>query len=60
MPEQENQRLTGLPEDPRPSKCRSCGATIFWVETKNGKKMPINADGVSHFATCPQAETWRR
>jgi hypothetical protein len=42
------------------SKCRSCGATVYWIVTKNGKKMPVEADGVSHFARCPQAEAWRR
>ncbi len=27
-----------------PSKCRSCGRSIMWVETKNGKNMPIDHD----------------
>ncbi len=26
------------------SKCRSCGADIFWVKTLRGKSMPIDYD----------------
>ena len=58
----------------RTASCRSCGADIVWFENpKTGKKMPVNAETVevgdeqldlshmvSHFATCPQANTWRR
>lgn len=40
--------------------CRSCGATVRWAETKTGKKMPLDADGTSHFATCPDADQWRK
>jgi hypothetical protein len=40
--------------------CRSCGASILWCWTPNGKKAPIDRDGKSHFATCPQADAWRR
>ena len=41
-------------------KCRSCGSDIFWgYNEKSQKRMPTNPDGVSHFATCPQAEQWR-
>ncbi len=65
------------------SKCRGCQAEIIWIETKSGRKMPLDAkaktvfikkwsmmDGVyywaadlgheSHFATCPQADQFRR
>ena len=41
-------------------KCRSCGADIAWCFTRAGKRAPVNPDGTSHFATCPQAETWRK
>lgn len=58
----------------RVSACRSCGAQVVWMENpKTGKKMPVNAETVekgdehldlghqtSHFATCPQADKWRR
>lgn len=26
------------------SKCRSCGASIIWCETVNGKRMPVDED----------------
>lgn len=84
------------------SKCRSCGADIDWIKTKEGKNMPVNVEYVnvhpnevggekgntvivtdegevvrgiqvgdayedgyligrtSHFATCPEAEQFRR
>lgn len=44
----------------KPGLCRSCGAPVLWLESKNGKKSPFNADGVNHFATCPQADSWRK
>lgn len=40
--------------------CRSCGATVMWCWTPAGRKAPIDPDGKSHFATCPQAADWRR
>lgn len=40
--------------------CRSCGAVIFWDKhPKTGRPHPFNADGTSHFATCPNAKEWR-
>ncbi len=39
--------------------CRGCGDPIYWVITKNGKKSPLDADGESHFATCPKADRFR-
>lgn len=48
------------------STCRSCGAQVVWEQTASGKKMPMDVepgpDGkrVSHFATCPQADEWRK
>lgn len=44
----------------RASACRSCAAPVLWVDTYGGKRAPLNADGTSHFATCPQADQWRR
>lgn len=37
-----------------------CGAPILWVVTKAGKKMPLNGDGTTHWATCPKAIEFRR
>lgn len=40
--------------------CRGCGAPVYWITTAAGKAMPVDLDGVSHFATCPQAAKFRR
>lgn len=43
--------------------CRGCGVAIWWGKTRNRQGVerphPFNADGSSHFATCPQADTFR-
>lgn len=49
-----------IPEGTRESACRSCAAPIFWIVTTHGKKMPVDRDGTSHFATCPNAAAHRR
>lgn len=36
-----------------------CGAPIWWVRTKTGASTPLNSDGTSHFATCPNAREFR-
>ena len=48
------------PDTEQPGACRSCAAPVLWVETVRGKRAPLNADGTSHFATCPQAASWRK
>ncbi len=30
--------------EPRKSKCRSCGADIYWATTEKGKSMPVNVE----------------
>lgn len=53
--------------------CRSCGRCIVWLVTDKGRRMPVDPEGVkpgetvyehgrhvSHFATCPQADQWRK
>lgn len=55
-------------------RCRGCGAPIVWIQTKAGKRMPVNVepyttvvtDGgevvrgrTSHFSTCPMADLFR-
>lgn len=42
------------------SACRSCHARIFWIRTTAGKSMPVDTDGTSHFATCPNAAKHRK
>lgn len=49
-----------IPHGTPAGKCRSCHEIIYWITTSNGKKMPVNADGVSHFATCPHSGAWRK
>ena len=47
--------------DAPPSKCKGCGAAIWWIESvTTGKKMPVNKDGTSHFSNCPKAVEFRR
>jgi len=55
-------------------KCKSCGAPIVWVRSVINKPIPLDPkiyrvvteDGVvvkgriSHFATCPNADKFRR
>lgn len=54
------------PETPKappvgdPGVCRSCGAAIVWTITKAGKRSPVDPDGTTHFATCPQGKEWSR
>ena len=40
--------------------CRGCGASVTFVITKNGKRMPTDPDGTSHFATCAQAARFKK
>lgn len=48
-----------IPPGTPASRCRSCSCTIFWIETRNRRKMPVDGDGTSHFATCPDAAQHR-
>jgi hypothetical protein len=57
---------------PRP--CDRCPATIYFVRTTSGKRMPVRVDlpgcyppvgpspgrGLSHFADCPGADAMRK
>lgn len=42
--------------------CRgaNCGATIYWRLTASGCRCPFNADGSVHWATCPDAPSFKR
>ena len=42
------------------AQCRGCRATIFWVEHRNGKRVPYDPNGLSHFASCPHADRFRK
>lgn len=49
-----------IPPGTPTAACRGCGAAVAWIRTKAGRSMPVDADGTSHFATCPQAAQFRR
>lgn len=62
-----------MPSPPRLIACRACGRSIVFLPTSAGKSMPVDADSwdrtpsfdasrghVSHFATCPAADRFRR
>lgn len=53
--------------------CTACGKPIIWMMTRDGRKMPVNAETVqptdtvfergrhtSHFDTCPHSEQFGR
>lgn len=40
--------------------CRACNAPIRFVTTARGKLAPVDADGTSHFATCPEVARFKR
>ena len=56
------------------AKCNGCGAEIKFIKTKAGKMMPVDNKPqtfidiagnvktvyISHFATCPQANQFRK
>jgi hypothetical protein len=44
----------------RASRCRGCDSPVYWWETVNGKPSPHDQDGVSHFATCPARDQFRK
>lgn len=57
------------------TECRACGEAIVFLQTRNGRRIPVNAETVldpgetdfdesrghvSHFDTCPDAARFRR
>lgn len=54
--------LDGLVATNRAHKatCRGCCAEIYFVVTAAGKNAPLDPDGGSHFATCPNSERFRK
>jgi hypothetical protein len=40
--------------------CSSCGASIVWCWTRKMNRAPLDPNGTSHFATCPNAADHRR
>lgn len=56
-PEEEPGALPVVYEIPKGAKSKlcGCGTRIWFVKTPAGERMPVTQDGVSHFATCPDA-----
>ena len=47
--------------NPLVKQCSGCPATMFMIPHPNtGNLHPWNADGKSHYATCPKAKEFRR
>ena len=42
-----------------PGRCKGCRAEISWIQHANGKRVPYDADGMNHFATCREAHLFR-
>lgn len=42
-----------------PGRCKGCGAPIWWVVHRNGRRAPCTEQGLNHFADCPQAGQFR-
>lgn len=40
--------------------CKACQAEITWIKTLRGNQTPINKNGTSHWATCPNAKQFRK
>ncbi len=59
-----------IPPGARPTHCKSCGATIVWARTENGKAIPLSLGTVeerggtryalTHFSDCPHGKEWKR
>jgi ribonuclease HI len=59
-----------IPEDARPTTCRSCGAGMVFIRTAAGKALPLSLATVvdrggkryalAHFADCAQAKEWSK
>lgn len=39
--------------------CRGCHVQVAWLESLRGRPCPFDRDGISHFATCPEAPRFR-
>lgn len=54
--------LSGLTEGTaRPTHCSACNAPILFVITREQRRRaPLDADGKSHFSSCPSADKFRK
>lgn len=49
-----------IPPSAPAKACSTCRASVYWILTPRGRRMPVNPDGTSHFATCVHAAAHRR
>jgi len=42
------------------STCKGCGAEIWWVTHRNGRRAPYTAEALNHFADCPAAAQFKK
>ena len=49
-----------IPANTPAKSCLGCGARVFFIETARGKRMPVDAGGASHFATCSAGSKFRK
>jgi hypothetical protein len=64
-----------VPAGSKERPCQGCAKPIYWIVTEKGHKMPVDCradercrvatdamagSGLSHFATCPKADRFRK
>ena len=49
-----------IPHGTKSRRCKSCGATIYFVPTGSGRIMPVESDGLPHWERCNAPEQFRR
>ena len=42
-----------MPADAKQGRCKTCGATGYWLKTDNGKWQLTDPDGLPHWPRCP-------
>lgn len=40
--------------------CRGCGKPVAWCMTRLNRRSPLDPDGTPHWATCPDADRFRK
>lgn len=46
-----------IPAGTPPSECRSCGQTVWWIETAAGRRMPVSVEVDGAFAPSDRRST---
>ena len=48
-----------IPPGTKLCRCLGCNKHIYWIKTERGASMPVDVDGMPHWATCPEADRFR-